>query len=83
MPACRAWLQLHLLFSTYPLQGTYLLTTYTCKHMRLLTRVYVIAHSDITGDMARIGSPPHVFICTVILPVLRSWSTEHNCGSPG
>ena len=83
MSTCRAWLRLHLLFRTHPLQGTYLLTTYTYKHMRLLTRVYVIAHSDITSDMARIGSRPHVFICTAILPVLRSWSTEDNCGSPG
>ena len=31
MPACKAWLSLHPLFSTCPLSGTYLLTTYTCK----------------------------------------------------
>ena len=37
MPACRA---LHPLFSAYPLLGAYLLTTYTYKLMRLLTRVY-------------------------------------------
>ena len=37
---CRAWLSLHPLFSAYPLLGTYLLTTYTYKRIRLLTRVY-------------------------------------------
>ena len=35
MPACRAWLSLHPLFSAYPLSGAYLLTTYTYKCMRL------------------------------------------------
>ena len=42
MPAYRAWLSLHPLSSTYPLLGTYLLTTYTYKRMCLLTRVYGI-----------------------------------------
>ena len=37
---CRAWLSMDPLFSAYPLLGAYLLTTYTCKRMRLLTRVY-------------------------------------------
>ena len=37
---CRAWLSLHPLFSTCPLLGTYLLTTYTYKHIRFITRVY-------------------------------------------
>ena len=36
----RAWLSLHPLFSAYPLLGAYLLTTYTCKRIRLLTGVY-------------------------------------------
>ena len=36
MPACKAWLSLHHLFSMYSLLGTYLLTTYTYKHMRRL-----------------------------------------------
>ena len=36
---CRVWLSLHLLFSAYPLLGTYLLTTYTYKRIHLLTRV--------------------------------------------
>ena len=39
---CRAWLLLHLLLSAYPLLGAYLLTTYACKHMHLLTRIYHI-----------------------------------------
>ena len=37
---CTVWLWLHLLFSAYPLSGTYLLTTYTYKLMRLLTGAY-------------------------------------------
>ena len=40
MPACRVWLSFHLLLSTYPLLGTYLLTTYTYKCMHLLTGIY-------------------------------------------
>ena len=39
---CRAWLLLHPLFSAYSLLGAYLLTTYTYKRIRLLTRVYGI-----------------------------------------
>ena len=42
MPACRAWLSLHPLVTAYTLSGAYLLTTYTYKHMRILTRVYGI-----------------------------------------
>ena len=39
---CRAWLSLHPLFSAYSLLGAYLLTTYTYKRIRLLTRIYGI-----------------------------------------
>ena len=39
MAVCRAWVSLLPLFSTNPLLGAYLLTTYTYKHMPLLTRV--------------------------------------------
>ena len=41
MPTCRALLTLHSFFSAYALLGTYLLTAYIYKCMRLLTRVYV------------------------------------------
>ena len=40
MPACRAWLSLHPIFSAYPILGAHLLTTYTYKRMHLLNRVY-------------------------------------------
>ena len=53
MPACRVWLSLHLLLSTYPLLGTYLLTTYTYKCMHLLTRIYSMC------------SIPILSVCTV------------------
>ena len=43
MATFRVWLSLYSLFSAYPLLGSYPLTTYTYKHMRLLTWVYGIS----------------------------------------
>ena len=62
LPQCRAWLSLHPLFSACLLLGAYLLTTYTYKRMRLLTRVYGIEFTYESDDGTHRSWLDHVHV---------------------